>query len=426
MPPTPVDRALSNFDRLLRRLPPDPEEVAQRGTVPSDLRAEGLVWLTLRWDERVQLDELVGLLGEDEAFEHLGADAAKTALWRLACRLRLRRRGAVNEFVAEHRQKPQEHTCFFPVELLRVNSEIAIGSVTLLPPDAVNVPDTFAPVDPQATMTSVVAAPCSGTDRSKMAARARAEAEYALRVCRFALQAHAMDRQLRFQLGQVWWFEDRLSAWSRPPTEGWEVHLNADTLRSAGSIRSLAASPAGEVERQAHVALEWFERAQLELDPAVRILFLFFALESVLGVRSSAQKGHPLAFYRALLDVVMTKSFRDPGRTYTLYDQVRSYAVHGEQLRMAPSPGEADQFAFDVHDALDQFLTFARDRGINKRSGVRRALDEDEARADLVDFLVQNDPDLWRDYFYPNSQTKKARALRFICEHAARLLRRQP
>ena len=61
------------------------------------------------------------------------------------------------------------------------------------------------------------------------------------------------------------------------------------------------------------------------------LLYLFFALEAMLGDKSEGLKAPALAVRRAIRGLVTRDGFIHPARTYLLYDEVRSAAVHGEE-----------------------------------------------------------------------------------------------
>jgi hypothetical protein len=214
------------------------------------------------------------------------------------------------------------------------------------------------------------------------------------------------DRQLRFRLGPVVWFDDSIRAgWTSPPEEGWELELDDGLLRHATSqqISTLPAEPSNDVESRAERALEWFERAQLAVDPMVQLLYLFSALEAILGDRSEKLKAPALAVRRAMLGLLTSGGFTHPNRTYLLYDEVRSYAIHGEAPRPI-SQREVDDLAWDVRRAINEFLEYARAKGFTKRAHVRKALDEHERRDSVVEGLLRDDPELWSRYLKPPSR----------------------
>jgi hypothetical protein len=149
------------------------------------------------------------------------------------------------------------------------------------------------------------------------------------------------------------------------------------------------------VEGRANLALRWFERAQLETDAMTQLLYLFYALEALLGDRSGGEKATVLAVRRATLEMVTGDgSFSHPARAYLLYDKVRSAAVHGEE---PPAIAEDDliAFAWNVRRAINQFLQYARANQFMQRKQVTSALDGHEKRKELADWLLEQDPVLW-------------------------------
>jgi hypothetical protein len=232
-----------------------------------------------------------------------------------------------------------------------------------------------------------------------MAERARVVAEHALRTLRATLREVRFmpDQQLRFRLGEAFWFADSVGAgWAMSPETGWDLELDDALLRHALSqeISTLPHVPTNDVERRAHLALRWFERAQLAVDPILELLYLFFALEAILGDSSQRLKGAALAVRRAVLDLLVNDGFAHPARTFVLYDQVRSAAVHGEEPPNV-SRREVDAFASDVRRAINEFLRFARCGGFIRRARVRNALDTDVRRQRVVNGLIEQDPKLW-------------------------------
>jgi hypothetical protein len=297
-----------------------------------------------------------------------------------------------------------DRTCFLPLELLTVTEEITIFGVRLRPVGQAPPPERFfGPALPEGLHT-VAAVPARGTNYTKMSERARSTAEHTLRLLRATLRADRWitDEQLRFQLGPSVWFDDDASGWTKAPGQGWELTLTDDLARVATSqpISSVPEVPTTDVERRAELALRWYDRAQLAIDPIDRLLYLFFALEAILGDKSEGLKAPALAVRRAMLGLLTTGHFTHPTRTFLLYDEVRSAAVHGEH------PPEVDtraarSFAWDVRIAINEFIKFAAQHGLVKRSRVRQALDANERRQRVVDALVAQDPDLWARYLTP-------------------------
>jgi hypothetical protein len=54
------------------------------------------------------------------------------------------------------------------------------------------------------------------------------------------------------------------------------------------------------------------------------MLFLFFALEAILGDKSKGLKGRDFALRRSILGLRTTGGFSDPARACVFYEKVRS------------------------------------------------------------------------------------------------------
>jgi hypothetical protein len=68
----------------------------------------------------------------------------------------------------------------------------------------------------------------------------------------------------------------------------------------------------------------------------------------------------------------------------SLYDEVRSTAVHGGEAPSVPHD-ELVAFAWDVRRALNEFLEFARAEKYAKRARILAALDGDPRVPELVE-----------------------------------------
>jgi hypothetical protein len=398
-----VERALSDLERLIRRPSSDsatPHAVS--APIPEDLVSGDGKALALSSDEFQALAKARQLLAEDLRFEHLREDAANDATWRFVCVSHLQPKSdLVPEFVKQHARAPMQRTCFFPVELLAVTEEVELFGVRFLPLDAAQPPALPFIPDPTATMKSIVGVACSGTSYDKMSKRARTDAERALRLLRATLREDRWlpNPQLRFRLGQTVWFDDGAGGWTAAPDEGWDLTIDDKLVGYATSqaLSTLPAVPTNDIERRVHLALRWFERAQLAADPLDELLYLFFALEAILGEKSAGLKAPALAIRRAILGLLTRDGFTHPARTYLLYDKVRSAAVHGEEPPNL-SPDEVGRFAWDVRHALNEFLEYSRAEGYTKRVQVRKALDRHERRQGVIEALLEQNPKLWRRY----------------------------
>lgn len=383
-----VEKALEVLQGLARlSTQRDPTQRWMWGQVPEDLRDDEHAALELVGSELDALEHLQRTLTEDDRFEYMEKRAVDEATWRFVCLASLRRSEShVDQFVSDHAQEPRHLTCYFPVELLKVPDETEVHGVTFIPADSAVLPEKLWAPDPRATMESVVGVGCIGTNYERMMLRAREVAEHALRLLRIGLREHRSihERQLLFRLGVGYWFSDTASGWQRRADEGFGFELNEAMLEVALSptIATLRVTGTNDVERCANRALQWFEQAQLAVDPLMELLFVFFALEAILGNKAEGTKARGLAIRRAILSHKITGGFAHPGRLYWLYDEIRSAAVHGGDPPEVPKE-ELAAFTWDVRRALSEFLEFARAEGIEKRGRVLRALDGDPAVAEL-------------------------------------------
>lgn len=392
-----VEQALARLQQVLRE--PDPASPASpvyNGRIPDDLRAEARM-LSLYAPEKLAFDRVCQCMVSDMRFEYLGNQEIRDAVWRFVCEVQLKRsRGLVPRFISDHAHDPFETTCYFPVQLLTVKEELELHNVRLLP----------RPVNEAAGREpgSVAAVRCRGTDYQRMAARSRPIAEHALRVLRASLRDYNFmpDEQLRFRLGYSVWFDGGAAGWTPAPDQGWELELDEELLRTArqAPLYHLASEGRNDVERRTNVALQWFEQAQLVGDPLMEVLFCFTALEAILGDTSEGLKAPSLAIRRAMLSLLTQGGFRHPSLTFALYDKVRNAAIHGEQKPQI-SAKAADEFAWDVRRALNEFLEFAEHERLTKRSQVRAALDGNPRREKVVAGLLREDPKIWAKFLEP-------------------------
>lgn len=398
-----LEAILEELQRLVRR-PPSASQGPPVASVAldDDLESEEVKTLSLVEDERDALGEARRRLAEDLRFEHLKERDLKAATWRFVCLAYTdREQNHVRAFLDEHALEVLSLTCFFPVEFLTVQKGVDLFGVRFSPIEVLDVPRFVFGADPDPTVKSAISVPCRGTDYGRMRERALPPAEHALRLLRATLREEQFmpDHQLRFRLGEQYWFDDGATGWTTSPDREWELELDEQLVRRVTSheLSTLPLTGANEVEHRTNLALRWFERAQLAADPNVEVLYLFFALESMIGDKSEGLKASALAVRRAVLGLAVRGGFTHPARIFLLYDEVRSAAVHGE---VAPELGrkEVDRFAWDVRRAISEFLSFARTEGLTKRKQVRKALDTDERLNSVLDGLLREDPKLWQQY----------------------------
>src|SRR5215204_5102543 len=102
----PVEHALAELQRLVRRRPAPDGIPALTAVVPDDLQSEEVKMIGLLRDERDALTRVRNLLAGDLRFEYLKESEAEAATWRFVCLAHLRKGDHVPDFVAEHTREP--------------------------------------------------------------------------------------------------------------------------------------------------------------------------------------------------------------------------------------------------------------------------------------------------------------------------------
>jgi hypothetical protein len=210
------------------------------------------------------------------------------------------------------------------------------------------------------------------------------------------------DWQLRFRLSGDYAFSNHGGGWSARPDSAWELGLRPELVELAMSqpVAGLPLEPSTDIERKADVAIRWLERARFASEPIIAMLYLFFGLEALLGDTSEGLKAPALAFRQAMLSHVVAQGFTHPNETFFLYDQIRSGAVHGEDV---PSvfPDDVRRFDWAVRTTLNEYLTYAKAEGFTRRSRLVKGLEAHPDRPKLMSWLRTNGGDAWRQYLGP-------------------------
>jgi hypothetical protein len=394
-----VESLLTKLQRLSRVDGPNDNAMSFR--LPPDLQTADSQMLHVSSEEAAVMHEVVAALADDLRFEHI--DKARETVRDFVARAWSdRQTNQVKRYVRQHAREPVELTCFVPIEYLKVEAVTELVGLRLLPPADPNIPARRGPwVELEPPIGSVAAVKVTGTNRSNMASRAQKSVECALRIARVGLRDHNFinSQQLRFRVGTSFAFDDGSSGWSRRADAAFELTIEPEELAAMDkrAVWGLPTVPKTDIEEKAALALAWMERARFTAEPLVALLYLFFALEALLGDRSEGLKADGLAFRQLVLSHVVTNSFRDPNKTWFLYDKVRSAAVHGE-----PAPEVDDdivrKFESSVRDTLNQYLMFAADNSITKRGRLITALTSHPDVPLLADWITKYAGADWRTY----------------------------
>jgi hypothetical protein len=374
--------------------------VVMRRRLPPDLQTDPPQELRLEADQVKVVETAIGAILADLRFEHL--DHADDDVWHFVAECALDERDHVSAFVEHHQKEPIDAVCYIPVESLTVKAGIEALGIRLLPVSDPRIPRSRPrpAFNLEKPVGSVVAVNVRGTDYGRMAERAQAAASHALRVLRVALRAqHGFhDRQLRFRIGTGYAFDDQLTGWKQREDIAYDLTLGDDlSLALSQPVAGLPSEPRNGIERKALLALRWLDKAYLAGDELLAVLFRFFALEALLGDKSEGLKAHGLAFREMMLSHLTTGGFRHPSVTWSLYDKVRSGAVHGGEVPEVTRE-VATRVEWAVRDVLNQYLDLAKQHGLTKRSHLRKLLDEHADRPALIGWLRQNGGPEWDNY----------------------------
>jgi hypothetical protein len=337
----------------------------------------------------------------DERFEHLDPAGDLLKEFADAC-IADRQSNHFHAFMTLHGQDASEEVCFLGIERLSVEEPAEIVGIRLLPLGHQDIPDSPLFRADQ-LIASVAAVPVTGTNKIRMAARARQQAEHALRILRIGLRQedqglHPMH--LRFRVATSHAFTGGAG--------GWDMHSDValPSKLSAALMAAILATPVAglpqtaprkSINEKALLAVEWLDRAVFMADPLVATLFRFFALEALLGKASERLKNGPLALRQMTLSEIANGYYYDPDDTFLEYDQVRSYAVHGE-ITPAVTEQQAAEFAVTVRDTLDQYLAVASKNGFTKRGELLELIDTYPRRQEQIAWIREHGSSEWNSY----------------------------
>lgn len=393
--------ALRTLQRVVRGSHPAGERTVRTHKIPASKRTTDHAHLAFYEDEAATVQAAKETLANELGYEHL--DRLEDKLWAFAMDCSLDKSvDHVPAFVEANYREPEVNQCFMPVEYLVVRKRHQLGAVTLLPTEDDSIPTSLAGF-PLAQRTGAIAVvSVEGTDYGAMHRRAREVANLELRMLRVALEGRVIalhPSQRRFRLGEAFAFSDELHGWKTSLDSAHEIELTDEAIALVvrQPLFDISEPPASDLEKYAGIALRWVERATLEAEPVVSLLFLFSALEALLGDKSEGLKGHSVAFRRAMLGHIADGRFSHPSSTYFLYDEVRSAAVHGEKVPPLDED-EVRQLARDTKNAINQYLQLGRDHKLLSRKQMREFLRTHQDAPKLFEWLRDNAGGEWNKY----------------------------
>jgi hypothetical protein len=399
-----VEQTLRNLQALARRSATGKQEMpAMTFRLPAELVTTQARMLSMDRDEVTAMNAAAKALTTDLAFEHLRKPHDELQIF-VAQAQADQGKDHVGAFLKQHERQILDLVCYLTVEYLSVVEETQLLQLRLLPLTDASIPRVAHGLSPDKPVGCVAAVDVRGTSYGKMAERARTTAEHALRVTRVGLREHnsVNDKQLRFRLGTAHAFSDQLAGWRSRSDVAYELEFGPHFADLVGRtpVWTLPAEPATTIDKKADIALRWMERARFTGEPLIALLYLFFALEALLGDTSEKLKADGLAFRQMMLSYIVTGEFAHPNTTWFLYDRVRSGAVHGENV---PDIDEDTlrSFEWTVRDSLNQYLTLARDAGIRRRGKLLQMLSDHPDRPKLAEWVLENGGADWATYLNP-------------------------
>jgi hypothetical protein len=398
---TDVEKTLAALQLLIRRPPAEGgERAAMTRQLPLEVTGGEAQYLGLLRNEVKAMETVKKALLADLSFEYLRKP--DDDVWQFVGECWAdKATDHIPGFIEQHRREPVDRMCFIPVEHLSVATATDVFGIRLLPTDDDEVPQVEPRMSLEKPIGCVAAVVVRGTNLGLMAERARFLALHALRVMRIALREDMgiHDWQLRFRLGMSYAFDDTSSGWNTREDAAYDLGFGGDLIALAMNqpVSRMPAHPTTDIDSKADLALRWMERAWLVGDPLVALLYLFFALEALLGDKSEGLKAHGLAFRQAMLSHIVDENFPNPNETWFLYERVRSGAVHGED---APDVDRkvVQRFAWDVRRTINQYLTLAEEQHFARRGRLLTFLDEHEDRPKLIAWLRENGGDVWTKF----------------------------
>lgn len=359
-----------------------------------DLATDKIKNIGFTTNESDAMDTLGNELFHNQGFEYLYFDLTKL-IRRLACEYVVSKdKTLFDKFLNDHYREPENLRVFIPIIGLEATEPTTLQNVTLLkfPIDGLELNENgyFEGIG---TVAQVYV---SGTDPSRMRDRALAIINHELKVLRVGLRAHNQihDQQLLFKPGRGWAIENGRIGWTDHKDTAYSLGISKSFLAEnlvGQPLYAIPFAPTNRIERKVKLALEWLDQSRIATDPLMRLLYDMFALETLLGDRSEGKKARLLAFRRALLSTIINDHYPDPYKIITLYEQVRSYAVHGGEIKEYDEK-DAKSLSWSVRLALNEYLQIVDSNGFTRPKQVFDYLDAHEKHDELLDWLTKLDP----------------------------------
>jgi hypothetical protein len=392
-----IEKALRQLQGMVRTEPKNvPQAMSKR--LPDSLTSGKATHLVVGSRVRDAIKDFESLLLNDLRFEYLG-ESIQRHVWNFVCLSAMQHNtNHVQGFMSQLVRQPETIRCFYAIDHLKVAEPFRIAGVNFLPQTGEGFGSSGRFLEELLKCEGFAEVTLTGTNTARMVDRGRLVVDHTLRLLRLSLARKGLsDIQLRFRSGIYYILPETGSF-------GWQSHpdlaVTCETIPSfieylGTDLLDLPGIGTNDATKHALSAMSWIDQAQLAVDPINRTLFLFFALEALLGDTSAGLKSQTLVFNRVMLGEIVSGGFFHPVPLYWLYDEVRSSAVHGDEPPQFPL-SEVESLEWNVRNALYEYVTFCRDRKLTSRAGVRRELLKDREQAEKgLKWLRQRDPRGW-------------------------------
>jgi hypothetical protein len=364
-----------------------------------------------------QMNEVFLTIREDLRFEQLSDSQLKDSIrWLVSAKLAAHKGDLAVEFIAKFGGRLKERVVWFSIVHLAVENSFVVNDVTISPiGESIRSKIPDEDWDSRTRSTATVSA--TGVDEGKMIVRARQSIREALSILRTELPfllIMAADEQLRFDTGLSCGFVDdsRPFVWNQLASNI-DLTLREDLIDRFDEDRLSLKSVGPGIRKKLRISYGWLDRARATDDMPVRALFLFFALEAILGDKSAGRKSLRLAFIEALLSHVEEGSFRSPNKLHFMYDKLRSDAVHGTS-NFDVDEAQVRELNDRVYVAVKHSISIVRREGIDSIKSLPYWFINHPETPDLLAWLREYSPDEWEAFTWPPS------------DHAASCASQQP
>jgi len=374
--------------------------------------------ISLRGEHYEGYKEIFNLLRQEQVLEYLKNKELDDVLWKFVCKIIINykyfRRNPkkldeeIDNFLKDISKPLETYEVFVPIISLAIEREIKIDDVVIKKFDHSMFENLPVPSDDETNKMfneiinvhfankTVAIVSVVGNNHELICLRGREKVNKVLNVLRVILSKKIMfvEEQLLFRIGEIiiyrsndsqnyglYWIRDR-----KP------IHLNIKELeeRVEDYFRTITEifeneDLSSEIKDTILRALTWVNKAILEEDLDLKIVFLSTALETILTKESDKRKGETLAYRMMILNSELKEPFVNPLKIFWIYE-LRSRVIHGSELGVA-TKDEYNTMLWVTTDVIKYALRYILDKKIMRHIDFIRALDTSPIVGDVLTWL---------------------------------------